>query len=450
MQLNSENFESLSSNAVKLDKCNSDEKEASSTLRQRLHFFKNIANIFDSASEKLSSLEVPESNEMNSYRVIIRDLGIIMKKSDIVVQHGKLISEVLFGLDNEIKDASDEIEEFRHQAKNFFWSQGSEMNSIIQEIEKSQRFDDSLINHIMGLNSQSLSNSLESFIRERLKALAKQIPGFQDQLKRVISSINKIQEGASSAHEYLIDGEREAEKALKEHWSGNVIDYSLRKRAEKELVQVQYIITLLREIAPSLINFEVFLKEYRRRIQDVTKEVKSIPKKPTAEDIKYLKKAIVDLEEHHAKFSSAEKKMGQKSKDYYFENIINNQNRDCTEFRALIEKSNNVHLKKIRIWSSDMVNAIAFLYSDDTSVIYGSPGDGDSESYDFDWNKGEKIQQLLIRVGSVLYAIQFHTDQGRVSEWRGGDKGTTYVVHSGNHMSSIGIHGSFSRQICSI
>ncbi|CAG8794948.1 24354_t:CDS:2, partial [Dentiscutata erythropus] len=154
---------------------------------------------------------------------------------------------------------------------------------------------------------------------------------------------------------YLIDGEREAEQALKKHWLGEVIDYALRRRAESELVQVQSIIKLLREMAPNLINFETFLKEYRRKIQDVIKEVKSVPKKPSAEDIKYLKKAV----------------------------------------------SNNVYLKKIRIWSSDMVNAIAFLYSDDTSDIYGTPGDGDS--YDFEWRKDEKIQHILIRTGSVLH-----------------------------------------------
>ncbi|CAG8564487.1 13022_t:CDS:1 [Racocetra fulgida] len=374
-----------------------------------------------------------------------------MKKSDIIVKNGKLISDVLIGLDKEIQVAGDELGEFRHQAENFLWSLANEIKSITEEVEKVKQSEENWVNKFIGSNSQSTSNILASFIRERLKAIEKQIPGLQEQLKQVINSISKVQHGASNAHAYLIDGEREAEQALKNHWSGEVIDYYLRKRAESELKQVQYIIKLLREIAPSLMNFEEFLKEYRRKIQDVDKEVRyvrSFTKIATAEDIKYLKKTIDDLEKQHEKFSSAEKQLGYKPIDsYYFDDIINSRNRDCTEFRAMIEKPNKAYLKKIRIWSSDIVNALAFFYSDDTSAIYGTPGDGDS--YDFDWHKGEKIKHIFKRVGSVLYAIQFHTDQGRISDWRGGEKGDSYRVLN-EYASAIGIHGSFSRQICSI
>ncbi|CAG8481531.1 25536_t:CDS:2 [Gigaspora margarita] len=471
MKINSENDESSNehSNAVKLEKSDSAEySRGDSTIRQRRsnndtasqetqNFFQpgeslnyeNITKIFSSGSEKLSSLEIPETNEMGRYRVIIRDLGVIMKKSDVVVQNGQLISEVLFGLDKEIQYAGDELEEFRHQAENFFWLLASEMKSISQEIEKLQKLDGSFINVFIGLDGQSFSNNLDNFIRERLKSIEKQIPGFQQQLKQVLTSIYKVQDGAKHAHEYLIDGEREVEQALKKHWSGVIIDNTLRRRAEAELGQVQHIIRLLREMAPSLITFENFLKEYRRKIQDVTKEVKGVPKKPSKEDIKYLKNAVAKLEEQHAKFTSAEKQLGQKPIDsYYFDEIVNSKNRDCIEFSAIIEKQNNVHLKKIRIWSSDMVNAIAFLYSDDTSNIYGTPGDGDP--YDFDWQKGEKFQHIVIRIGSILYAIQFQTDRGRISDWRGGDKGNSYIVSKHDNMPFNGIHGSFSRQICSI
>ncbi|CAG8519525.1 6823_t:CDS:2 [Cetraspora pellucida] len=395
----------------------------------------NIVNIFDTGSKKLSSLEIPETNEINKYRINVRDLGVIMKKSDIIVQNGKLISEVLFELDKEIQAAGKEIEEFRHQAKNFLWSLADEVNSITEEIERVKQFEEHLFNRFIGLNSQLVSTNLLNFIRERLKVIEKQIPGLQNQLKHVISSISKFQHGASSAHEYLIDGEREAEQALKKHWLGEVIDYNLRRRAESELVHVQCIIKLLREIAPSLINFETFLNEYHRKIQDVGKEVHHVRSfaKITTESIKYLRKAVTDLEKQNEKFSSAEKQIGHKPMDsYYFDDIINSRNRDCTEFHALIEKPNKAHLKKIRIWSSDIVNAIAFFYSDDTSAIYGTPGDGDP--YDFDWHKDEKIKNMVIRIGSVLYAIQFQTDQGRVSDMCGGEQGNAYYVHAGDNI----------------
>ncbi|CAG8698314.1 9137_t:CDS:2, partial [Dentiscutata erythropus] len=266
------------------------------------HTFQSIVKLADSGSEKLSSLEIPETSEMSSYRVIIRDLGVIMEKSDIMVKNGKKISEVLFGLDKEIHKAGDELEEFRHQAKSFYFSLASEMKVIMEEIEKSQWLEFGFFKYFINMPS-----SVADFICKRLEVLEKQIPGFLEQLKQVLTAIDSVHNSADNTQGYLIDGEREAERALKKHWLGNIADYTVRKRAEDELLRVRIIIKMLKEIAPSLINFENFLKEYRRSIQDVAKEVKSFPTKPTVEDMKYLKKAIAYLEEQHMQFSSAKK-----------------------------------------------------------------------------------------------------------------------------------------------
>ncbi|KAF0468704.1 hypothetical protein F8M41_025776 [Gigaspora margarita] len=227
--------------------------------------FQSIINLADYGSEKLSSLEIPETSEMSGYRAIVRDLGVIMERSDIIVKNGKKISEVLFELDKEIQKAGDELEEFRHQAKSFYFSIASEMNSITQEIEKSQWLEYGFFKYFINSNSHLLPNSAE-FIHKRLKVLEKQIPGFQEQLKRVITTIYSVHNSADNTQGYLIDGEREAERVLKEHWL-----------------------------------------EYRRNIQDVAKEVKNTPTKPTTEDMKYLKKAVANLEEQHAQFLSAKK-----------------------------------------------------------------------------------------------------------------------------------------------
>ncbi|RIB26350.1 hypothetical protein C2G38_2240803 [Gigaspora rosea] len=259
--------------------------------------FQSIVDLADSGSEKLSSLEIPETGEMSGYRIIIRDLGLIMEKSDIMVKNGKKISEVLFGLDKEIQKAGDELEEFRHQAKIFYFSLASEMKAIMKEIENSQS----------GI-FKYLTKSKADFICKRLDVLEKQIPGFLEQTKQVLAAINSVHNSADNTQGYLIDGEREAERALKKHWLGNIADYTVRMRAEDELLRVRVIIKMLKEIAPSLLNFETFLKEYRRNIQDVSKEVINVPTRPTAEDMKYLKKAIADLEEQHEQFSSAKKK----------------------------------------------------------------------------------------------------------------------------------------------
>ncbi|RIB26354.1 hypothetical protein C2G38_271740 [Gigaspora rosea] len=105
--------------------------------QNEIHTFQSIANLADSGSGKLSSLEIPETSQMSGYRVIIRDLGVIMEKSDIMVKNGKKISEVLIGLDKKIQKAGDELDEFRHQAKFFYFSLANEMKTIMEEFEKS-------------------------------------------------------------------------------------------------------------------------------------------------------------------------------------------------------------------------------------------------------------------------------------------------------------------------
>ncbi|CAG8694022.1 2870_t:CDS:2, partial [Racocetra persica] len=300
--------------------------------------FENIVKLVDTGSEELSSLEIPETSEMSSYRVNIRDLGIKMEKSDIIVKNGKRISEVLFGLDKEIQVTGDELEEFRHQAKGFLFSLASEMKAITQEIEKSQWLEYGFFKYIIKSNSHSLSDSSVDFICKRLRVLEKQIPGFQEQLKKVITTIYSVRDSADNTHGYLIDGEREAENFLKQYWLGNIADHVTRKRTEDELLRVRTIIKMLKEIAPNLIKFESFLKEYRRHIQDVAKEVKNSP--TTAEDLKYLKQAVIDLEKHHSRFSlAAEKQSKSKSLDDFNVKYLNEkQNLDEEEIKFSSEE----------------------------------------------------------------------------------------------------------------
>ncbi|CAG8761377.1 24084_t:CDS:2, partial [Dentiscutata erythropus] len=175
--------------------------------QSKTFIFQNIVNLADSGSEKLSSLVIPETSEMSGYRVIIRDLGVTMEKSDIIVKNGKKISEVLFGLDKEIQVAGDELDEFRHQAKNFFFSLASEMKAITLEIENSQWSEYGVLKFFIKSNSHLLSNNAAKFIYKRLEVLEKQIPGFQEQLKRVLSTIYSVHNSADNTHGYLIDGE---------------------------------------------------------------------------------------------------------------------------------------------------------------------------------------------------------------------------------------------------
>ncbi|RIA89149.1 hypothetical protein C1645_212651 [Glomus cerebriforme] len=402
--------------------------------------FVQFGNYLRNPSDESSSRSNFKESElasfrMNKFRVALRDLGTTMAKSDIIIQNGDSISKVLFNLDGEVRDTGDRLDDFNHQSVKFFWTVSSEMQAITRAVkeEKSGPLD-------------LLSDKTANFIIRRLNVLDGQISPFQNTLTAVIAAIQKIEDSISNTQGYLIDGEREAQKTLEKHWKGNIADYTERKRAESEIVQVRFTLQILKEIAPNLFDFESFLKDYRRKIQELSMEIKGVPKKLTAEDTKYLKNAVTDLENQYATFSSAIKKLGSKPiESYYIEDEMNSKNRDCTEFRALL-KFSNAYLKTIKIWSSEMVNAIAFIYTDGTSKIYGLPND--RNPYIFDWHYNEKIKHINIRIGAVLFAIQFETDQGRVSDWVGGNKGNTYVVYSSS--PSIGIHGSFSRQICSI
>ncbi|CAG8503829.1 9996_t:CDS:2 [Acaulospora colombiana] len=219
------------------------------------------------------------------------------------------------------------------------WSLESEMDDITQEIKNPK--------------SGHINNE---YIHERLRVLEDRIPGIQNHLELLIKSIYTIRDSAGNAKAYLIDGESEAESALKEHWTGTIADYTLRKRIENELLQVRYIIKALQDLAPSLVNFEEFLIEYRRRIQDINAESTGVPKKLTLANLKYLKYAIDNLKEQHEQYSSAVKQLGRKPlDDFNLEDKFSSSNRDCTEFRALLKKG-DAYLIYLRIWSSDMEN----------------------------------------------------------------------------------------------
>ncbi|GES98300.1 hypothetical protein GLOIN_2v1604813 [Rhizophagus clarus] len=377
------------------------------------------------------------SFQMNKFRVALRHLGVVMAKSDIIASNGHSISKVLFNLDGYVQDTSDKLNDFSHQSDKFFWILTNEMNAIGRAIKREAK---DLFEH--------LSDDAVNFIHMRLSNIDKQITPFQDKLAAVIQAILQVQNSADNTQGYLTDGEREAQQILKKHWKGNIADYTERKKAESELVQIRFILKMLKDIAPNLINFESFLKIYRIKIQELSTEIefKGAEKKITEEDTAFLKKAVADLKEKYAQLNSAAKKLGSKPiESYYIEDEMNSKNRDCTEFRALL-KSSNAYLERIKIWSSDVVNAIAFIYTDGTTGLYGLPND--SEPYIFKWNDNEKIRCINVRIGAVLYAIQFETNQNRISDWVGGNKGDSYVVHS--IFPSIGIHGSFSRQLCNI
>ncbi|CAG8475319.1 9483_t:CDS:2 [Ambispora gerdemannii] len=427
--------------------------------------YEDIANTANTLSDRIAKLEIPETSVMDRHRVVFRDLAIILKKSDVISANGRPISDRLFSLANEIREAGDELGDFRHHASNFFYALHTEMSAIQEKLEEINRVENSFFSSIeikfritenFGMLGGQFRSSAddEGFIQDRLKTLEDMIPDFQAQLKKVMDSLDKIQESATNTHEYLIDGEREAEQVLKRAWFGAIRDYEDRVRAENELGQVRLAIKMLRKMASNLVNFESFLKQYRRQVQDVKSQihVNRAMLKPTKQDIKYLKNSVKKLEENHRQFDLAQNRLDEKvstldEKDLWDVDDYSSRNRDCTEFQIFFEKP-QAYLRSIRTWSSHGINALGFIFSDDSAEIFGMPGD--ATPHDFPWQKGERLRELIFSFGSIVYGIEFVTNSGRVSGWYGNPElGNKYVIR-GEGKEWNGVHGSFSKYLCSI
>jgi hypothetical protein len=214
--------------------------------------------------------------------------------------------------------------------------------------------------------------------------------------------------------------------------------------------QVKYVLELLKSMMPNLINFESSLNTYRDRLLEVEKEIKTnrAKLKPTLETLKPLKKSIKKLVQSHVRFLKEESQMGKRPRDtLYIEDEMNERNRDCTEFEIEFNKSNNVHLRKLRIWSSHFIHSIAFIYSDDSIVMIGTPGTG--KPFDFEWHKDEMIKRFDVSFGSIVYGFQITTTKWRSSGWHGGKDGHRFYTEMEGRKYN-GLFGSFSKYICSL
>ncbi|GBC04146.1 hypothetical protein RclHR1_05530015 [Rhizophagus clarus] len=400
----------------------------------------NMARMADSTSKELSELEIPGTSAVNKYRAVFLNLGAILNNSDVIIQNGAQIARDLFKLSDDFGVAGQELSKFVDQAEDFIYSLSSELNAIYDRLNQRESF---LINYF-----RYETNS--EYIHDRLKVLENNVPGFQEQLKRVIDALQLIKQRSIHTQNYLITGEKEAQKVLMDHWVGNIANYEERKRAEEERQQVIHVLQLLKDMLPNLLDFESFLNRYREQLQDVKSKIKINRAKiePSKDTLKYLLRAAEKLEINHKNFARKENQLGQKPKNtLYLEDEMNAMHRDCTEFDIQFTKSNNVHLKKIRIWRSHFINALAFFYSDDSIEMFGTPGS--SEPFDFEWHKDEKIKRFEFNFAAIVYGIKITTTRGRNTGWHGGNSGHNFYTEMEGRTYN-GLFGSFSKYICSL
>ncbi|GBB93847.1 hypothetical protein RclHR1_02240019 [Rhizophagus clarus] len=402
--------------------------------------FENLAKMAESTSKKIDEFDIPGTSVMNKYRAVFVNLGVILNTSSVIVNNGVQISRVLFELSDHYKEAGKEILGLKRQANSFFESLSSELDDILDIVNKKE---------ILWGKDRDL-NDVNS-VKQRLRALQIIVPDLQVQLGQVIKALKNIEEKSLHTQSYLMTGEKEAQDVLKQHWLGDIADYNGRKRAEEERKQVLYVLQLLKDMLPNLYNFQDFLEEYDKQLQDVYSQFDTIGimYRPSKKTLNKLISAAKRLEASHKNFNGEENRLGQKPKDHLFlEDDMNTINRDCTEFKVKFKKSDSVYLNKIRVWSSHSINALAFYFSDGSVEMFGTPGH--SEAFDFEWHKDEKIKRFIFKFASVVYGIEIITTEGRSTGWHGGHGGQAFYTEYKGNGGYDGLFGSFSKYICSL
>ncbi|PKK71328.1 hypothetical protein RhiirC2_433264 [Rhizophagus irregularis] len=219
-------------------------KEDNSESDESDSIFENLAKMAESTSKKIDEFDIPGTSVMNKYRAI---------------------SRVLFELSDHYREAGKEILGFRRQADSFFESLSSELDDVLDIVNKKENF---------WTNDLDMDDIIS--VKQRLRVLQSIVPDLRVQLGRVIKALKNIEEKSVHTQGYLMTGEKEAQEVLKQHWLGSIADYNGRARAEEERKQVLYVLQLLKDMLPNLFDFQDFLEEYDKQLQEVYSKFENV------------------------------------------------------------------------------------------------------------------------------------------------------------------------------
>ncbi|CAG8516691.1 3754_t:CDS:2 [Ambispora leptoticha] len=115
--------------------------------------------------------------------------------------------------------------------------------------------------------------NFSGFIQRQLKVPELVFRELKGQLNRMMNSFSKVKLDARNLSFYLLDAEREAERAIKDYWTESFIDHCKIIRAEKKLRQVRQMKKFIKSLVANLNEFDHYLRDYQRKLFDVETDI---------------------------------------------------------------------------------------------------------------------------------------------------------------------------------
>ncbi|CAG8640486.1 10827_t:CDS:2, partial [Ambispora leptoticha] len=280
----------------------------------------------DATNKNLFALGFPETSAYTQHLVELYDLADTLRQSNEVQQNGLLISGSLNGLADDLKVAEEEINDFQHKSSEIVINLQYKVSLIhdILDVVKSSDDDenfyfyDTFIPDLLVEQFYKIitywddEQNFSGFIHRQLKVLELAFRELKGQLNKMINSFSKVQLDARNLSFYLLNAEREAERAIKSYWTESFIDHCKIIRAEKELRKVRQMKKFTKSLVVNLNEFDHYLRDYRRKLFDVEADIvyTRALKKLSKGLLNYLKTSANQFQKIHRLFDIVEEKIG--------------------------------------------------------------------------------------------------------------------------------------------
>ncbi|CAG8687512.1 12805_t:CDS:2, partial [Ambispora leptoticha] len=187
----------------------------------------------DATNKNLFALDFPETSAYTQHLVELYDLADTLRQSNEVQQNGLLISGSLHGLADDLKVAEEEINDFQHKSSEVVINLQYKVSLIydildvvkLSDEEENFYFYDTFIPDLLVEQFYKMitywddEKNFSGFIQRQLKVLELVFRELKGQLNKMINSYSKVKLDARNLSFYLLNAEREAERAIKNYWA---------------------------------------------------------------------------------------------------------------------------------------------------------------------------------------------------------------------------------------